>query len=61
MKLDKFDVVELKDGNRATIYDSEKRNEYNAEVINPYGITLGRKIITSDEISKIIHKKRFER
>lgn len=61
MKLDRFDVVELKNGNRATIFDKKSRNEYIAEIVNPYGITLGRKIITSNEISKVIHKKEFER
>ncbi len=60
MKLNRFDVVELKNGNRATIYEKESKG-YVAEIVNPYGITLARKIITNNEISKVIHRKEFER
>lgn len=61
MKIDKFDVVELKDNNRATILDKESKNKYFAEIVNSYGITLEKRIITSDEISKVIHKKEIQR
>ena len=37
MKIDRFNVVELKDGNRATIIDVRGKNEYFAEVVNVYG------------------------
>ena len=33
-------VVELKDGNRATIIDVRGKNEYFAEVVNAYGQTV---------------------
>ncbi len=61
MKLNRFDVVELKNGNRATIFDKQNRNKYIAEIVNSYGISLGRKTITCNEISKVIHKKESER
>lgn len=60
MKLNRFDVVELKNGNRATIYEKERKG-YIAEIVNPYEITLGIIIITNNEISKVIHKKQNER
>ena len=60
MKLNRFDVVELKNGNRATIYEKENKG-YIAEIVNPYGITLERTVIKVDEISQIIHKKGFAR
>lgn len=34
MKIDRFNVVELKDGNRETIIDVRGKNEYFAEVVN---------------------------
>ncbi len=55
MKLKRFDVVELKDNNRATILEEKGNNEYFAEIVNPYGITLGNKIISSSKIDKIIY------
>ena len=32
MKIDRFNVVELKDGNRATIIDVRGKNEYNEKI-----------------------------
>jgi len=55
MKLRRFCVVELKDGNRATILEKEK-NKYFAEIVNIYGITLDKKYITKEEIKKVIYK-----
>lgn len=60
MKIKKFNVVELKDGNRATILDINK-NKYLAEIVNAYGITLGNKEITNDDITKIIYTRIKER
>ena len=55
MKLKRFDVVELKDNNRATILEEKNNNQYFVEVVNFYGITLGNKIISNNEIDKIIY------
>ena len=57
MKLDRFDVVKLKNGNRATIIDKKSKDKYIAEIVNPYGITLQRETISRNEISKVIYKK----
>ncbi len=54
MKINKFDVVELKDGNRATIIDVKDKNNYFAEIVNAYGITLDKRDIQEKEIDKII-------
>lgn len=54
MRYKRFDVVELNNGNRATILDVEK-NHYNVEIVNPYGITIDKTIIKDNEISKIIY------
>ena len=48
MKIKKFDVVELKNGNRATILEKERKNKYIAEIVNPYGITLETRIISNE-------------
>ena len=53
MKYKRFDVVELNNGNRATILDI-KNNYYNVEIVNPYGITLDKKFISNDEIKGLI-------
>lgn len=61
MKIKKFDVVELKDNNRATILDNINKNEYLVEIVNPYGITIDRNVITDSDIKKIIYTKELER
>lgn len=61
MKIKKFDVVEMKDSNRATILEVKGNNEYFAEVVNAYGITVEKKEITNNEISKILYPKEQER
>ena len=43
-------VVELKDGNRATIIDVRGKNEYFAEVVNAYGQTVAKRNIIDEEI-----------
>lgn len=60
MKYKRFDVVELNNGNRATILDIVK-NSYKVEVVSPYGITLDKKIITNNDIKKLIHSKKEDR
>lgn len=57
MKIKRFNVVELNNGNRATIIDIKGKNEYFAEIVNAYGITLENRIITDDEIKSIIYSK----
>lgn len=54
-KIDKFNVVELKDNNRATILDIVDKDKYFVEIVNTYGITIEKKIITSDYINKLIY------
>ena len=58
MKINKFDVVELKDGNRATIIEVKDKNVYFAEVVNAYGITLDKRDIQEKEIDKIIYNRK---
>lgn len=61
MKIKIFDVVELKDNNRAVILEI-KGNKYFAEVVNDYGITVNkRKQITKKDIVKIINNKEIEK
>lgn len=60
MKYKRFDVVELNNGNSATILDIVK-NSYKVEVVSPYGITLDKKIITNNDIKKLIHSKKEDR
>lgn len=56
MKLKIFDVVELKDNNRATILNINNK-EYLAEVVNSAGISLGNKVIKDNDVNKIIVSK----
>ena len=53
MKLKKFEVVELVNGNKATILDTNN-NQYYAEIINDNGITIDNRAITEDEIKKVL-------
>ena len=57
MKINRFDVVELNNGNRATILDTKDRQTYFADIVNAYGITVDRKEITENEISRVIFPK----
>ena len=49
MKLKIFDVVELKDNNRATILNINNK-EYLAEVVNSAGISLGNRILRVETV-----------
>lgn len=53
MKLKRFDVVELNNGNKATIFDI-KNNELYGEIVNEKGITIDNRAITEDEIKKVL-------
>ena len=53
MKLKRFEVVELVNGNKATILDTNN-NQYYAEIVNDNGITIDNRAITEDEIKKVL-------
>lgn len=57
MKIKKFDVVELKDNNRAIILAIQQKNKYFAEVVNRDGITIDTRQISNDDIKKIIYSR----
>ena len=57
MKLKRFDVVELTNGNKATIMDIMNNIEYFVEIVDSKGNTIDRKNITEDEIEKIVYNK----
>lgn len=59
MRIKQFDVVELK--NKAIILNIEKRKTYLAKIINNDRITSQTRIITNDDIVKIIYKKNKEK
>lgn len=61
MKIKKFDVVELKNKNKAVILEIYKRKKYYAEIVNDNGKTIDKKEITSKQIDKVIYRKEFER
>ena len=58
MKLKIFEVVELLDGNRATILEnSNNKNMYKAEIVNRYGESHDTKYIAETEIQRILISK----
>lgn len=57
MRYNKFDVIELKNGNKAIIINKNNRNQYIAKIINSNGVTIEKKAIKDKEISKILYKK----
>lgn len=61
MKYKRFEVVELKNENKAVILEVKKNNEYFAEIVDSNGNTIENRIITNSEISKIIYSKEKER
>ena len=56
MKLKRFEVVELVNGNKATILDTNN-NQYYAEIVNDKGITLDNRNITEEEIKRVLVSK----
>ena len=56
MKLKRFEVVELVNGNKATILDINN-NQYYAEVVNDKGITIDNRNITEEEIKRVLVSK----
>ena len=53
MKLKRFEVEELVNGNKATILDTNN-NQYYAEIVNDKGITIDNRVIIEDEIKKVL-------
>lgn len=60
MNINVFDVVEMKNGNRATILDI-RNNRYWVEIVNAYGVIIKNTFITNNEISKIVYSNTKER
>ena len=56
MKLKRFEVVELLNGNKATILDTNN-NQYYAEIVNDKGITIDNRNITEEEIKRVLVSK----
>lgn len=56
MKFNRFDVVELKDKNNATILNFQN-NQYLVEVVSPDGKSLGNREIVDDDINRVIFSK----
>ena len=56
MKYKRFDVVELNNGNKATILDTNNRNYY-VEIVDLEGNRVDIKNIEESEIAKMIFSK----
>lgn len=53
MKYKIFDVVKMRDNNKAVILEKVDKNKYFCEVVNPNnGKTVEKRIITEDEIKE---------
>lgn len=57
MKLKIFDVVELEDGNKATIKEELKDNKFKAEIVDKKGVTKEVREINEKEIKRIVVAK----
>lgn len=58
MVVNRFDVVELKDKNKATILNFQN-NKYLVDVVSPDGKSLGIMEIDDNDIEKIIFAKQL--
>jgi len=56
MKINRFDVVELNNKNKATIRNIQS-DGYLVEIVDLNGNSLGTKVINETEINKIIYSK----
>lgn len=56
MKYKRFDVVELNNGNKATILDTNNRDYY-VEIVDSGGNRVDIKYIGENEISKMVFSK----
>lgn len=55
MKHKIFDVVVLKNGNKAVILNTIRKNEYFCEIVNANGKTVDKRIVKEDEIKELCH------
>lgn len=60
MKYYKFDVVKLSNGNKAIILNMQNKKEYFVNIINSNGESLGNKLISYNEIDKLVYSKKRE-
>ena len=60
MRIKKFDVVELKNENRAVILAKENK-EFYAEIVDDSGNTLEYRNISAEEIKRVIFSKDKQR
>lgn len=56
MKFKKFDVVELNNGNKATILEI-KDNEFFTEIVDNNGTTVDKRNIIQEDIKQIIYTR----
>lgn len=56
MNINVFDVVELNNGNKATVLEINKKG-YKVEIVDDKGTSLGIFQIDKDSIKKVIFKK----
>lgn len=56
MNINVFDVVELNNGNKATILEINKKG-YKVEIVDDKGTSLGTFQVDKDSIKKVIFKK----
>ena len=52
MRIEKFDVVELNNNNKATILN-KNNNKYYTEIVNNSGVTIEKRFIEQDEITMV--------
>ena len=57
MKIKIFDVVQLSNGNKATILEKSDKATYKAEIVNSEGKTEGITQISETDITKVIFSK----
>ncbi len=57
MKYKIFDVVILRDNNKAVVLNMQDKNKYFCEIVNENGQTIDKRIITEDEIKEPYHLK----
>ncbi len=58
MRIKQFDVVELKDKNKAIILKIYKGKKYCAEIVNDKGKTIDKKKIVNNQIDRVLYTKK---
>lgn len=61
MKIKQFDVVELKNKNKAIIKKVISKKEYLTQIINGNDDKIQEKVITDKDIERVIYSKEKER